>query len=275
MRYAASPRAMHRPSRILLAVAGMSTFCASAAHAQQDSDDVLSGRHKTYQSPQHFAAELRFSPFAPAVDSDPALHGATPYAQAFGTTRRVLVEAEFDWQALRIPHFGTLGPGIAIGYTAMSGVAQFAQPHGPTGTTASGETTSLDIFPLDVMAVVRADVLWRDLGVPLVPYLKAGLGYSLWRATNTLGTSVYVDPTTGQSTSGKGGSLGTHLALGLALNINFLDEYAAKGFDEEVGVNGTYLFAEWTREDLSGLGIESDPMRVGGTSWTFGLAFEF
>jgi hypothetical protein len=42
-----------------------------------------------------------------------------------------------------------------------------------------------------------------------------------------------------------------------------------------MGVNGTYLFAEWTREDYDGLGLQSDPLRVGGTNWTFGLAFEF
>jgi hypothetical protein len=42
-----------------------------------------------------------------------------------------------------------------------------------------------------------------------------------------------------------------------------------------VGVNNTYAFAEYTRADLDGLGIQSDPLRVGGQSWTFGLAFEF
>jgi hypothetical protein len=40
-------------------------------------------------------------------------------------------------------------------------------------------------------------------------------------------------------------------------------------------VNNTYAFAEYTRADLDGLGIQSDPLRVGGQSWTFGLAFEF
>jgi hypothetical protein len=257
-----------------LAVVGASTLRAGIVRAQE-TGDLLSGRHKSFESPQHFAAELRFSPFTPAVDSDPSLRGSTPYARAFGSSPRVLVEAEFDWQALRIPHFGTLGPGLALGYTAMSGAAQFTMPHGPSMTTMSGETTSLDIYPIDAMAVLRVDVFWHEMGIPLVPYLKAGVGYALWRATNTVGTSVYVDPNSGRSISGKGGSLGTHFALGIGLNINFLDEYAAKGFDEEVGVNGTYVFAEWTREDLAGAGIQSDPLRVGGTSWTFGLAFEF
>jgi len=74
---------------------------------------------------------------------------------------------------------------------------------------------------------------------------------------------------------GEGESLGTHLALGLAINLNPLDPYAATAFDDAMGVNNTYVFAEWTREDLDGLGLQSDPLRVGGTAWNFGLAFEF
>jgi hypothetical protein len=95
------------------------------------------------------------------------------------------------------------------------------------------------------------------------------LGYALWRASNTLGTS-----TTG-GVSGEGHSIGSHLAIGISLNLNPFDEYAAKTFDDSLGVNNSYLFAEWTREDLSGLGLQHNPLRVGGSSWTFGLAFEF
>jgi len=250
-----------------------STLVANVARAQ-DADGALSGRHNNYASPQHFEAELRFAPFSPAIDSDPSLHGATPYATVFGTSPRILVSAELDWQVIRFPHFGTLGPGVGIGYTAMSAAALFASPHGPTQTLISGETTSLDIFPFDAVAVLRIDVLWRDVGIPIVPYLKAGFGMSLWRATNTLGTSVYTTGT-GQSVAGEGHSIGTHFAAGVGFNLNVLDEYAARSWDEAMGVNGTYLFAEWAREDLDGLGLQADPLRVGGTSWNFGLAFEF
>jgi hypothetical protein len=243
--------------------------CASSAFAQEDRQDVLGGRHKMYETSQHFAFELRFSPFTPAVDSDPALHGATPFAQTLGNFPRVMFQGEFDWQALRIPHVGTLGPGIGIGYTKMSGDAQFVQPHGPDGILNSGETTSLTIFPFYAVAVLRADVVWRELHVPLVPYAKLGFAYSVWRASNSVGTSNY------GGNIGVGGSMGTELGVGLAFNLNTFDEYAAKNFDEGVGVNNTYAFAEYTRADLDGLGIQSDPLRVGGASWTFGLTVEF
>jgi len=263
---------MPRRTRVSFALVAALTAAAGAAHAQQDSDEALTGRHRVYASAQRFAAEVRVSPFTPAIDSDPSLHGATPYAQVFGTSPRALVALELDWQAIRFPHFGTLGPGVAVGYTAMSAPAQFATEH--NGTTISGEKTSLDIYPFDAMAVLRVDVLWRDMGIPVVPYLKAGVGVALWRAANTLGTSVYTG-SSGPSVSGEGHTLGTHFALGLGFNLNVLDEYAAKSWDEAMGVNGTYIFAEWTREDLTGLGTQSDPLRVGGTIWTFGLAFEF
>jgi opacity protein-like surface antigen len=248
---------------VLTATLGASTL----AQAQEDRIDPLGGRVHGAQSPQHFAFEFRFSPYTPDIDSDPSLHGDTPYKNVFGTAPRFFIGAEFDWQALRIPHLGPLGPGVSIGYTTASDPAQFTTPH--NGSTESGETTSLQILPLAALAVLRVDVLWRDVGIPLVPYAKVGVAYALWRASNTLGTSSF------EGVSGKGHSFGTHIALGLALNLNPFDLYAAQNFDDSMGVNGTYLFAEWTREDYNGLGFQSDPLRVGGSNWMFGLAFEF
>ncbi|HEY1696831.1 MAG TPA: MXAN_2562 family outer membrane beta-barrel protein [Polyangiaceae bacterium] len=242
-----------------------------AACAQEDRNELLSGKHRTMESSQQFAYELRFASFEPGIDTNPSLHGETPYKTAFGGSR-LLFGMEFDWEALRIPNVGTLGPGFGIGYTKASGLATFQQPHAnPDGTvsTTSGESTSLEIYPMYAVAVFRVDVLWRQVHVPLVPYAKFGIGYAIWRASNELGTSNY----NGQA--GVGASLGTQLGLGLAFNLNSFDEYSAKNFDDAVGVNNTYVFAEYTRSDLDGLGIQADPMRVGGQSWTFGLTVEF
>jgi hypothetical protein len=253
--------------------------------AQVVGSDLISGPPPSTESPQHFAFELRFAAFHPEIDSDPSLGGNTPYADTFGTrhlnsagTQKVapsdepgpqlLGGAEFDWQALRIPFLGTLGPGLGVEYMKQTTKAAYASPQ-PDGSTISGEDTSIEIIPFYGVAVLRADVFWRNWGIPIVPWAKLGIGYALWRASNTLGTSTY------NGISGTGHSLGTHVALGVGLNLNVFDGYAAKNFDTSVGVNNTYLFAEWTREDLNGLGIQSDPMHVGGTAWTFGLALEF
>jgi hypothetical protein len=250
------------------ALAALSVAWTSPAFAQDREHDAPIGgvARSRYESPQNFAAEVRFGLFNPAIDSDPALASA-PYKNSFGTAPRLLFSLEVDWQALRIPYVGSIGPGLGGGYSSISRPAVVTT--GPHAGQPSGETTTLQIIPFDLVAVLRVDVLWRKLHVPLVPYVKGGLGYALWRASNTLGTSR-VD-----GVSGTGHSIGSHVALGLALNLNPFDEYAARGFDDSLGVNSTYIFGEWTREDLNGLGFQSHPLRVGGTSWTFGLAFEF
>jgi hypothetical protein len=244
-----------------------STSISTGASAQEERSDTLASRHHTYESPQNFTLEARYSPYTPDIDSDPALHGSAPYKAAFGSGPLVFVGAEFDWQALRIPHFGWFGPGLGAGYASAGGLAMFATEH--NGTFISGETTTLQIFPFYGVAVLRADALWREVGVPLVPYVKAGIGYALWRASNTLGTSSF------QGVSGTGYSLGTVLAAGVGFNLNVFDRYAAQNFDDAMGVNATYLFAEITWQDLTGLGVQTDPLRVGGTNWTFGLSLDF
>jgi hypothetical protein len=270
-------------SRVAIAVAAgtallPATLTSAVASAQEGRQELLTGKHRNYESPQHFAFELRFSPWSPNVDSDPGLGRASPYASTFGSGALVFVGAEFDWQALRIPHVGTLGPGAGIGYTKASGNALFAPyngspchepPEGGPCLTVSGETTSLEIFPMYVVGVFRADALWREAHVPLVPYAKFGLAYAIWRASNSLGTS------SANGVTGVGGTFGTQLGLGLGFNLNVFDEYAAKNFDEAMGVNNTYLYAEYTRADLQGLGLQSNPLRVGTQTWTFGLTFEF
>ena len=237
----------------------------SRANAQPAAEEALAGKHRNYQSPQNFALELRFSLSTPDIDSDPALHGSAPYATAFGTNPRPLISAELDWQAARIPHVGTIGPGVGVGYFWADRLAALAPPL----TGLSGETTTLESFPVYAVGVLRIDVLWREVGVPLVPYAKLGLGMAFWRASTALGTSTY------QGVTGLGTSAGTQLAFGLGLNLNVLDEYAARNFDQAAGVNNTYFFTEWSRSDFGGLWFQQNALRVGGTYWTFGLAFEF
>ena len=245
---------------------------AARSAGAQERQELLMGKHQAFESPQLFALELRFLPYLPDVDSDPALHGARPYNAAFGSAQRFMAAVEFDWQAIRIPHVGSLGPGVAIGYTNISDPAQFAMAHNLSFT--SGETTTLEIIPMYAVAVLRADVLWRDVGIPLVPYVKAGIGYALWRASNTLGTAHY-DAGAKGDVVGEGSTLGTQLAVGIGFNLNVLDEYSARNFDDEAGVNGTYIFGELMRSDLTGLGIQKNPLRVGDSTWVAGLAFEF
>ncbi|MGO8998939.1 MAG: MXAN_2562 family outer membrane beta-barrel protein [Polyangiaceae bacterium] len=238
---------------------------ATGGRASADDNSVLDTRHDRGASPQNFAVEVRVALYQPQVDSDPALHGATPYASTFGTGFYFEGAMELDWQAIRIPDVGTLGPGISVGYTNMSGTAQRIDG----GYPPSAESTTLEILPIYLVGVFRLDTLWRQLHVPLVPYAKAGLAYALWRASNTVGTSVAPNGVVGE-----GHTWGTQLAAGLAFNIGVLDPTSVRQLDEATGINNTYLFAEYMVSTLDGI-AQKDPLRVGSDSFAFGVTFEF
>lgn len=214
-----------------------------------------------YRSAQHFALELRFSPYRPQVDDESKL-GGKPYESNFGTTPRFFVGMELDWQTFRIPHVGTIGPGLGVGYVGMSQAVRTISGR------ESGDETSLSIYPMWAVAVLRADFLWRDLGFPLVPYGKAGFGLAFWRASNTGVTSVEANR------SGKGHSFGTNLAAGVAFALDALDRGASRNFDNASGINNSYIYIEAYWLALNGLG-QTNALRVGTSTWAAGLAFEF
>jgi hypothetical protein len=247
-----------------MALTGGVAFTRSAE--AQDRSTALGGRTRNFESPQNFAFELRFAAYRPAVDDDPKLGGARPFEKSFGTAPRLELAAEFDWQTLRIPWVGTLGPGISIGTTSMT------RPATKLDGTPSASEQSLDIFPMYLVGVLRADVFMRKMGIPLVPYAKLGVGYALWRAYTTGGTSEA--PNGATMVAGKGSTWGTHAALGLSFQMNVLDPRAGRAFDESVGVNNTYLYAEWMLASLSNFG-GANALRVGTSTWVMGLAFEF
>ena len=265
-------RARRMAATALLACAPLAFVLATRREARADDrSGVLETRHRTFETPQHFMFELRFGPYRPDIDSDPTLHGATPYGDTFGTPPHLMLGLELDYQAYRIPHLGTIGPGLSVAHVGISRQAGFVTPHtSPDGTvvTSSAESTSFEIFPMYAVAVFRADVFARDYHVPLVPYLKAGAGLAFWRGYNDAGTSSV------GGIAAKGHTFGTHVAVGLAFNLNGLDQYTARNFDTAVGVNNTYLYWEYYASALNGIG-QTDALRVGNSSWVMGLAFEF
>jgi hypothetical protein len=242
----------------------MAAFAALPREAHAD-DAGTEQRQKAFRSPQNFALEVRVGPYKPNIDDEPGLQrdaqGQLPFRSAFGTTPRIMVGLEFDWQALRIPHVGSIGPGLGVGYTAMSGDVT------TLSGAPSGDETGLEIYPVYGVGVLRLDVLWRDLGIPLVPYGKFGVAAGFWRASNSGGTA------SAANVSGKGTTLGTQAAVGIMFALDALDPGAGRNMDNLLGINGTYLFAEYYSLGLTGLG-QSKPLLVGSSTWTAGFAFE-
>ena len=252
-------------SRRLLTSAMASLALSTVAVPTLASDTGELGGYRSsrpWESPQNFALELRFGPYRPAIDDD--FPQAKPYEAAFGSKSRLYVGLELDWQALRIPYLGTLGPGIGIGYTRMTGHTRLSS----TGES-SAEKTSLGILPMYAVGVLRVDVLARETVIPLVGYGKAGLGHALWWTGNDLGPSRVDDKI------GRGSTSGTHFALGAMLLLDVFEPSSAITLDNDMGINHSYLFFEWMVSNLDGFGAEpGTKMRVGTNTWVAGLAFE-
>ena len=231
-----------------------------------------------YRTGQEFMLELRVQQYIPDVDSEFADGArnprktvipddvAGPYEYTFGGGRRYAVGFELDWQVFRIPYVGTVGPAYGFLYTKSTAKERFLKdPSGPR----SSEETSLTILPMYAVAVVRADVVWNEFGIPIIPYGKVGFGWALWWS-KTGGETDEID-----GKIGRGTTFGYQFALGASLLLDFFDEESAGEMDNSIGVNHSYIFGEWYVSKLEGGGIFSKQMYVGTNSWAAGLAFEF
>ena len=125
------------------------------------------------------------------------------------------------------------------------------------------------MIPLAALLVYRLDEGAARWHIPLVPYAKIGLNYTIWTVTNGNGDVPY-----SSGGKGQGGTMGWQAALGISLRLDFLDPGAARGFDADSGVNHTYAFFEFDHIDGSGL-YRKDVLRVGDNTWFAGLMFEF
>jgi hypothetical protein len=269
---------MKRFLRAAMAPLAASALLASAAPARAQIHDTSMDWRRLDRSEslgkssssQQFTFELRFGQYFPEVDDKPNLGrdsaGDAPYAAVFGHDAKGLLRGndqfyfgvELDYLPFRIPYVGALGPGLGWGFTHISSVAKLTSDP----TTDSGTSTAFTIMPMHLSAVVRFDELMRRTGVPIVPYAKVGLGLGIWT-----GSPVPTDYT------GTGATWGTHFAVGGMLALNFLDLRSAARLDETTGVNHAYIFGEFMRANLNGLG-STPTMYLGSTSWVAGLAVD-
>ena len=216
-------------------------------------------------TPQHFAFELKFGPYRPDIDSEfPAQSDQHPYRDFFGTGRKLMTNLEVDWEIIR--HVGTVALGLGMGYFKETGNNLKSDGTG----TKSEDTSSLRLLPFSLSAIYRFDLPYERLHIPLVPYGKLGFDYVYWTVTNGNGEV----PNDSRGGTGQGGTLGWHATGGLSLILDVFDQGAANQFDQEMGINHTHLFFEYTYLDASGLGA-SNRLHVGDTTWNAGILFEF
>ncbi len=259
----------------VLLVAG--TLTSAQAHAQVGyggTSFVDDGADEAWEgSPREYAIEARFGLYTPNVDSEFG-KGNTPQASVFGSKKRPMWQFEFDWEFLQ--EFGTLALGGVLGYYKENALAckQSGLQADGSCNDRSGDNTGLRLIPLAALLVYRMDEAAKRWNIPLVPYAKIGLNYTIWTITNGNGDVAWYQDAKGQSTKGQGGTMGWQAAVGISLQLDFLDPSSARGFDADSGVNHTYAFFELDHVDGSGL-YRKDVLRVGDDTWFAGLMFEF
>jgi hypothetical protein len=250
-------------SRLLACLAGVATvsLLSLTVHAQGVDEFGSFGheRGKQSESEQDSAYELRFGRYEPDADSN---LGSTPFADTFGSSPRFLIGAEGDWQLLRIPHFGSIGPGFGFGLTKFTGKARLTE----TGAVSATDTR-VWMLPMYLVAVARADVFMRDFNIPLVPYAKFGFGYGLWWSSDGAKTAK-VDGVVARDAS-----YGLTYALGGMFLLDVLDPDDAVSADGITGINNSYVFLEWFRPQLDGFGSKK-VLDIGSSSWLVGVAVE-
>lgn len=252
--------------RLLLGIIVAGTVLTTRADADSAST------HHHYESPQHFAFELKLGPYAANLDSEFA-GGVHPFKDIFGAGRMLMFQSELDVQVWH--GFGSLGLGFSAGFGSTSANTCYdtGDVNVPASCTASdktdGDKTKLSLIPLAVLAVYRFDVLAERWNVPLVPYIKIGPNYTLWSMHKSNGhVSSYTDAQ-GRVYKGRGGVLGWELDAGLAFRLDFVEPGSARKLDAETGVNHTYLFAEFHHVSAERLPDIGDSTIFGG------LMFEF
>jgi hypothetical protein len=221
-------------------------------------------------SPQYGAFELKFGPYKPNVDDEPGLDSRV-YENTFNNKSMFLTVIEIDYQFWHPPGV-SLGIGASVGFMQASAKSTL-QEGSPGGSTDTSDYTVLNVIPMALMLVVRVDILADKFNVPLVPYGKIGLNWYVWWILN----GGEMESAAGEG--GSGGTFGWQGTVGLAFLLDVLDPMTARTFDNEVGVNHTYLFAElmWAKVENFGTGdclyLSTDNF-IGATVLA-GLAIEF
>lgn len=212
-----------------------------------------------FESPRSGGIIVRLGGYKPLLDDEKALNGKTPYKDTFGDSSLLLAELEI--QGYFYQGIGTAGVGVSAGYGEKYASAKLA------GGGNAAELTALKVVPLGLNLFYKFDYAAFEWGIPLVPYGKVGLVYSPWWVTKGDDDEV-VD-----GINASGGKWGWSATGGLSFLLDVLQPRFARDFDSGLGINHSYLFAEYTYSDVDNFGKPG--FVLSSRRWMFGLALDY
>jgi len=198
--------------------------------------------------------EVKLGGFKPMIDREFSTDGSTgPYSKVFGESWMLLIEVAGERQLFQA--FGSAGVGFSAGYAEKFAPALLENDE------LASESTGLRVFPFKLFGVYRFDYAAHTWGVPLVPFVKAGLHCTVWSSTK------------GATLEALGTRWGWGVTGGLALLLDVFEPRLARDFDTDVGVNHSYLFAEFNYAQVNNFS-STGGINLSGQYAMFGIAFE-
>ena len=164
--------------------------------------------------------------------------------------------------------FGTLSAGFGFNYWSKEGKGVVKA----TGE-ASGDSTTFQVVPLSLDLVYRFDVMAERWNIPFVPYAKLGLLYNVWWMRNGVEEIASTTTSDGTKQEALGATGGWHGTLGLRFMLDVLEPQSQRSFDIEMGVNHSYLFAEYQKMTADDFG-SGKSLILSDDLFVFGLAFD-
>src|SRR5262249_10592800 len=107
-------------------------------------------------------------------------------------------------------------------------------------------------------AVYKFDMAWHRWKIPLVPYVRAGFDYYVWRID--AGGKEARQPGTTYKFSlaangfGQGGTFGWHVNPGLAVALDWIEADTARRAYSLAGMKGSYITFEWVFNRIDDFG---------------------
>jgi len=184
------------------------------------------------RSPRRFSLAVKTGNYVPEVDNNLV---TTPYATTFGTGGALLWRAQLEYDLWT--RMGRVSAGLALGTWRVEGAGRVSS--NPALTTE--DETNLELTSLTPYLSYRADFLWEQRSIPLVPYVQLGWGVVPWSSSKNGTVSVV------NGKEARGVQQGLELTGGLQLVLDAAEPDKAASLDDDFGINSTSLFLEYSR----------------------------